>query len=70
MIERLSDIYVQTTETTERKPPTIADIVREKTDDGLGNGIIDHWANRASPLWDPQGEPRATPALCMACRSP
>ena len=30
----MSDTSTHTTETTERKPPTIADIVREKTDDG------------------------------------
>ena len=36
-MERMSDIngpQAETTESTERKPPTIADIVREKTDDG------------------------------------
>ena len=30
----MSDTSTHTTESTERKPPTIADIVREKTDDG------------------------------------
>ena len=35
IIERMSDTSTHTTETTkERKPPTLADIVREKTDDG------------------------------------
>ena len=35
IIERMSETSTHTTETTtERKPPTIADIVREKTDDG------------------------------------
>ena len=36
-MERMSDIngpQAETTESTERKPPTIADIVREKTGDG------------------------------------
>ena len=33
-MERMSDINTHTTETTERKPPTIAEIVREKTGDG------------------------------------
>ena len=34
IIEHMSDTSTHTTETGERKPPTIADIVREKTDDG------------------------------------
>ena len=34
IIERMSDTSTHTTETMERKPPTIADIVREKTGDG------------------------------------
>ena len=34
ILEHMSDTSTHTTETTERKPPTLADIVREKTDDG------------------------------------
>ena len=34
IIARMSDTGTHTTETEERKPPTLADIVREKTDDG------------------------------------
>ena len=33
-MERMSDTSTHTTESTERKPPTIADIVREVTDNG------------------------------------
>ena len=33
-MERMSDTSTHTTESTERKPPTIAEIVREKTDNG------------------------------------
>ena len=34
ILEHMSDTSTHTTESTERKPPTIADIVREKTGDG------------------------------------
>ena len=34
ILEHISDTSTHTTESTERKPPTIADIVREKTGDG------------------------------------